>query len=129
MAGGGHPVVRVAIVWSNDWAMRRSKYGVVDANLEFDTASGGQTISAPDAALFTDIMFRCRGGYQGVVESLIRSDSRGDMSDAELNRCVHAVTEDDVRHGYEDFFSERGTATGALFRKLRRAACGDFYGG
>ena len=103
------------------------KYGVVDADLEFDQASS-EPMSAADAALFVDIEFRCES-FEARVQELIRGDSRADMSDAEMKECVQAVTEEDVRQGFEGFLREDAEPVEALFEKLRRAGCGDFYGG
>jgi hypothetical protein len=108
---------------------RLQKYGVVDANLEFDQVSS-KPMSAPDAALFTDIEFRCDGdSFESGLEDLIRGDSRGDMSDAEMERCLQAVTEEDARQASEGFLREDGEPVEAFFDKLRQAGCGDFYGG
>jgi len=105
------------------------KYGVVDANLEFDQVSS-KPMSAADAALFTVIEFRCDGqSFESGVEELIRGDSRGDMSDAEMKKCVQAVTEEDFRQASEGFLREDAEPVEALFEKLRRAGCGDFSGG
>jgi hypothetical protein len=87
------------------------KYGMVDANLEFGQVSS-KPMSAADAALFTDIGFTC-GDFEADVAAFIRGEN-GPMSDSEVERCVQAVTEDDVRRASEGFLQEDPTADPAL---------------
>jgi hypothetical protein len=104
---------------------RLQKYGVVDANLDFDKVSS-EPMSAPDAALFTDVTWECGGGFKSDLQELIRSDTRHNMSRSEMAKCVRAVSEQDVREASEGYLREDAEPMEKLFNKLRRARCGDF---
>jgi hypothetical protein len=102
------------------------KYGVVDANLEFDQASL-EPMSEPDAEQFVDIAFGCGGGdYEADVAEFIRDDAPS-LSDSDVSRCVQAVTEDDLREAYEGFLREDAEPLAALYRKLHKAGCRGLY--
>jgi hypothetical protein len=102
------------------------KYGVVDDDLEFDGVSL-KPMSADDAALFVDIEMSCdpTGFDEGMAE-FIRGEERG-LSAAEIERCVGAVTEDDVRRAAEGFLRQDAAPVVSFYAKLERAGCGQGY--
>jgi hypothetical protein len=102
------------------------KYGVVDDDLEFDGVSL-RPMSATDAALFVDIEMSCDPtSFEEGVAEFIRGEERG-LSKAAVERCIDAVTEDDVRHAAEGFLREDPEPVISFYDKLRRAGCGQGY--
>ena len=101
------------------------RYGVVDANLEFDKVSS-KPMSAADAAVFTDIGFKCGGDFEADVAEFIRGEN-APMSDSEMERCVQWSPRNDVRRASEDFLQEDPTGVVALYAKLHKAGCGPQY--
>jgi hypothetical protein len=102
------------------------KYGVVDANLEFDQTSS-KPMSAPDAALFVDTALGCApGDFAAVMAEALRADSPN-MSDSKVKRCAQAVTEDDERRAMEGYLQEDSRPVAAFYNKLHKAGCGPAY--
>jgi hypothetical protein len=102
------------------------KYGVVDDNLDFDGVSL-KPMSAKDAALFVDIEMRCDPtSFEQGMQEFIRGEDDS-LSKAEVERCIRAVTEDDVRNAMEGFMRQEAGPVVSFYAKLENAGCGQGY--
>jgi hypothetical protein len=102
------------------------KYGVVNDALEFDGVSL-KPMSTTDAALFVDIEMSCDPtSFEEGMAEFIHGEDPG-LSKAEVEQCIDAVTEDDVRHAAEGFMRQDPEPVISFYAKLQRAGCGQGY--